>query len=281
MSLVGTLGRMAVGVLVAKGVGKMMSGGRGGASQSGGGGLGGVLGGLLGGGAGGGGGLGGALGGALGGGSRQGQGGSGGGLGDLGALLGGKSGSLGGGQGGSQAGGQAGGMGGGLAGGLGGLLESLGGGAGAAGANTAPPSNGSLGDLLNSALQGEKVPEPSADQEALAKVMIVAMVNAAKSDGQIDQEEQQKIVSHLGDEVTEEERQFVLGEMQSPLDVDGLVKSVPRGSEAQVYMMSLMGIDLDSQEEARYLDGLRQKLGLNEQACNELHQKLGVPTLYS
>lgn len=273
MSLVGTLGRMAVGVLVAKGVGKMMSGGRGGASQSGGGGLGGVLGGLLGGGGGGGGGLGGALGGALGGGSRQGGGGSGGGLGDLGALLGGKSGSLG--------GGQAGGMVGGLAGGLGGLLESLGGGAGAAGANTAPPSNGSLGDLLNSALQGEKVPEPSADQEALAKVMIVAMVSAAKSDGQIDQEEQQKIVSHLGDEVTEEERQFVLGEMQSPLDVDGLVKSVPRGSEAQVYMMSLMGIDLDSQEEARYLDGLRQKLGLTEQACNELHQKLGVPTLYS
>lgn len=261
MSLVGTLGRMAVGVLVAKGVGKMMGGGRGGAAPStggGAGGLGGLLGGLLGGGAGGG------LGGALGGSSRQAPGG-GGGLGDLGALLGGKSG----------------GAGGGMAGGLGGLLEGIGGGGNASAANPAPPAGGSLGDLLNSALQGDKVPEPDAGQEALAKVMIVAMISAAKSDGSIDQEEQKKIVSHLGDEVSEEERQFVLSEMQSPLDVDGLVKSVPRGSEAQVYMMSLMGIDLDSQEEARYLDGLRQKLELSEQICNDLHQKLGVPTLYS
>ena len=73
----------------------------------------------------------------------------------------------------------------------------------------------------------------------------------------------------------------MLSEMQSPLDIDGLVASVPRGSEAQVYMMSLMGIDLDSQEEARYLDSLRQKLGLTEQSVNDIHQKLGVPTLYS
>ena len=256
MSLVGTLGRMAVGVMVAKGVGKMMGGG-----GSSGGGLGGALGGALGGGrrGGAGGGLGGLLGGLTGGGA-----GGGGGLGNLGALLGGKAGAAGG-----------------AAGGLGGLLESIGGGGSNRPDPTRQPDSGSLGGLLNRALQGDEVPQPDASQEALAKVMIQAMIGAAKCDGNIDEDERQKIVSHLGDDVSEEERQFVLAEMQAPLDTDGLVASVPRGSEAQVYMMSLMGIDLDSQEEARYLDSLRQKLGLEESAVNDIHQKLGVPTLYS
>ena len=224
MSLVGTLGRIAVGIAVAKGASAMMNKG-----GSGGGGLGGMLsgatgggglGGLLGGAAGGGG-LGGLLGGALGGGQQQQapnaglQGNqmpsSGGGLGDLGSLLGGAAG-------------------GGAAGGLGGLLESMSGGASAqaqapAGndAGIAPPVGGSLGDLLNSALQGKEIPEPEPAQEDLAKILIQAMVNAAKSDGEIDAEEQQKIVANLGDEVSDEERQFVISEMQTPLDTDAFI----------------------------------------------------------
>ncbi len=269
MSLVGTLGRIAVGIALAKGVGKMVN--RGGASTGGAGGLGGMLGSVLGGGgsAGGlGGGLGGALGGLLGGQQNTQQGSNvsqSGGMGDLGALLGGKAGGS-------------------MAGGLGGLLESISGaasGGASAGSSVPSPSGGSLGDLLNSALQGNKVPEPEPAQEDLARILIQAMVNAAKSDGNIDQSEQQKIVAHLGDEVTEEERQFVIGEMQSPLDLDGFIKSVPRGSEMQVYMMSLLGIDLDSREEAVYLDKLRTGMGMSEEQANAIHQKLGVPTLYN
>ncbi|MEE9318827.1 MAG: DUF533 domain-containing protein [Granulosicoccus sp.] len=246
MSLVGTLGKLAVGVMVAKGVGKMMGGAGGGA----------------------GGGLGGLLGSVLGGASSSGPGsahplpGGAGGLGDLGSLLGGK----------AAAGGAA-------SGGLGGLLESIAGG-GAAADNSAP-IGGSLGDLLNGALQGNKVPEPQPTQESQAKLLIQAMINAAKSDGNIDQAEQQKLVANLGDDVSQEERQFVLSEMQSPLDADGFIKSIPKGSEQQVYMMSLMGIDLDSKAEAQYLDKLRQGIGMSEQASNAIHQKLGVPTLYS
>lgn len=257
MSLVGTLGRIAVGVALAKGVGKMVGGARGG-SSSGAGGLGG---------------LGGLLGSVLGGGSGASAGG-GGGLGDLGALLGGKAGAPGG-----------------MAGGLGGLLESIAGGVGGAAAGSTStggsmnevqsPVGGSLGDLLNSALQGNKIPEPEPAQEDQARILIRAMVNAAKCDGQIDQEEQKKIVSHLGDEVSDEERQFVISEMQSPLDTEGFLKSVPRGAEMQVYMMSLLGIDLDSREEAQYLDTLRKGIGMSEDQCNAIHQKLGVPTIYS
>ncbi len=234
MGLVGTLGRLALGYAVSKGVGKMM--GRGG----GGGGLGGLLGGLTGGGSGAGG------------------------LGDLGALLGGNQ---------SQAPQGDGGVGGavaGQAGGLGGLLESIGGG-----------NSGGLGDLFNAGVQGQAAPPASNDQEAMAKLMIQAMINAAKSDGTIDQNEQQKIVSQLGDDLTEDERQFIISEMQSPLDLNGFTRSIPQGSEQQVYLMSLLGIDLDAQEEARYLDQLRTAMGMSEQQCNAIHQKLGVPSIYA
>lgn len=254
MSLVGTLGRIAVGIAVAKGVGKMMNkGGTAGGAAGGLGGLGGLLGSMLGGG----------------GAGQSSGGGLPGGLGDLGAMLGGKS------------------AGGAMGGGLGGLLESIAGGMGGAAAGggsaseNSSPIGGSLGDLLNSALQGKKIPEPEPAQEDQARILIQAMVNAAKSDGEIDQEEQQKIVSHLGDEVSDEERQFVISEMRAPLDVNGFIKTIPRGAETQVYMMSLLGIDLDSREEAKYLDTLRKGIGMSEQQSNAVHQKLGVPTLYS
>ena len=281
MSLVGTLGRMAVGVMVAKGVGKMMNNRHArGAPTGAGGGLGGMLGGLLGGqgGASGGargtgGGLAGGLGSLLGGGSG---GRSGGGLGDLGAMLGGR----------SPAGGAA--AGGALAGGLGGLLEKIGGGggrapSGASGASGASPSGGSFGDLLNSSLAGDRVDHGQVDpgQEEHARLLIRAMVNAAKSDGQIDEQERERLVEHMGDEATAEDREFVLSEMRAPLDVEGFIKSVPRGAEREVYTMSLMAIDLDEQAEARYLDTLRKGMNLSEADVNSIHEQLGVPALYS
>ena len=107
------------------------------------------------------------------------------------------------------------------------------------------------------------------------------MVNAAKSDGRIDEEEQKRLVEHLGDDATAEDREFVLAEMRAPLDVDAFVKSVPRGAEREVYTMSLMGIDLDEQSEARYLDALRRGMNLSEADANAIHEQLGVPTLYA
>ena len=276
MSLMGTLGKVAMGVIVAKGVGKVM-GGAGGA----GGGLGGLLGGLTGGSAGGaGGGLGGLLGGLTGGNNAQ----AGGAAGGLGGLLSGLTG------GGAQGGSQAGGLGGllaglagggaaagGAAGGLGGLLSSLGG-------ATAPQQGGSstpdFGSMFNDAIQGKEPEQVSQTDEQNAAVLLSAMISAAKADGQLDDEEKRKITEHLGD-VSEEEAAFVASELQKPLDLDALVASVPSGLEQQTYLMSLMAIDLDSKEEAVYLDSLRKGLNISEQASNEIHEKLGAPQLYA
>ncbi len=259
MSMAGMLGKMLVAGLVAKGVGKMMGGG-----NTSGGGIAGALGGLLGGKSGGGGGLGGLLGG----------GGSGGGIGGLlGGLLGG------GGSGSANA--EGGGLGsllgaGASGGGIGGLLNSLSG-------DGASQQSGGIGDILGSFIgntQSAQQPEPTDEQNQQAEILLRAMINAAKSDGEIDKSEQEKIVEHLGD-VSDEEAQFVRNEMSSQLDVDTFIRSVPRGMEQQVYLMSLTAIDLDSQAEAQYLDKLAKGLGISEQASNSIHQQLGVPQLYS
>ncbi|WP_456417686.1 tellurite resistance TerB family protein [Thiolapillus sp.] len=208
----------------------------------------------------------------------------------LGAVLGSV---LGGGQSGASAGSGLGGMLGGLLGGgsssgggvadvLGGLL---GGGAGSA-------SGGGLGDLLGAAMkqfgsapQGmglvnfEPAIEPHQANEQAA-IMIRAMINAAKADGRVDQEEQQHIVEGLGD-VTPDEVEFVKKEMAQPLDVEGFVRSVPRGMERQIYLASLMAIDLDTNPEAQYLHQLAQGLGLDANEVNQLHEQLQVPKLYS
>ncbi|RVU85360.1 tellurite resistance TerB family protein [Leucothrix sargassi] len=271
MSLMGTLGKVAMGVIVAKGVGKVMGGQSGGSST---GGLGGMLGGLMGGQTGGStGGLGGILG-NLAGTSNTAQGGAGlGGL--LGSVLGGQSG-------GAAAGGGLGGLLSGLAGqgqqgtgGLGGLLGQLGG-------ATAPTSGSSpdFGSMFNDALQGKEPEQVSDTDEQNAAVLLRAMISAAKADGQLDAEEQAKITEHLGD-VSAEEAEFVRNELAAPLDLQGLISSVPSGLEQQVYLMSLMSITLDTKEEAVYLDSLRQGLNISEQASNEIHQQLGAPTLYS
>jgi len=216
-------------------------------------------------------------------GGALGMGGSGGGAGGLGGLLGGLtggadqssgSGGLGGMLGNLMAGGgqPSGGQAGGAAGGLGGLLDSLGGGQ-ASGGN-------SLGGMFNQALTGQTPPEPEPDQNAQAEILLRAMINAAKSDGEIDQAEQAEIIEHLG-EVSQDEIAFVRNEMAQPLDVDSFVRSVPQDLKQPVYLMSLLGIKLDSQAEAQYLDRLASGLGISQAQSNDIHNQVGVPPLYA
>ena len=215
--------------------------------------------------------LGSLLGGALGGGNRARPGGAG-----LGGLLAGLAGS------GGAAGGLGGLLGGGGAAGGGGLGNLLGGMMGGS-----PSQGGGLGSLLGMAL-GQQGPggasgqalQASSEQNDQAELLIRAMINSAKADGEIDAEEQQKIVGKLGD-VDEAEAAFVRSEMAKPLDVDGFARSVPQQLGRQVYLVSLLAIDLDNQAEARYLDSLRRGLGIDEKTANEMHVEVGAPALYA
>ena len=267
----------------------------------GGGSLGDVLGGLIGGNQRntGGGGMADVLGGLLGGSQQQQQGG--GGLGDLlGSLTGGS----------GQSGGGIGDLLGGLAGkrqqqapqggGIGDLLGSLLGGGGSSASNSGGMGGaGGLGGLLGGALtkyaqnQNSTAPNPGHDDcdhlpmgvdqaqaEDQATLIIRAMINAAKSDGSIDEAEQEKVVGKLGD-VSQAEADFVRNEFRQPLDVDAFVRSIPRGMEQQIYAVSLMAIDLDTNKEAHYLASLGKGLNIQPQLANQIHEQLGAPVLYS
>lgn len=184
--------------------------------------------------------------------------GSGGAAGALGSLLGG---------GGSSAGG-----------GLGGLLNSLSG-----SSSQQSQGGGGIGDLLSGFMGDQNTAtkmQATAEQDEQAEVLLRAMLNAAKADGEIDKAEQARIIKHL-DDVSAEEEQFLKTELSSPLDTEGFIRSVPRGMEQQVYLMSLTAIDLDSKVEAQYLHQLAQGLRIEQQVCNAIHDQVGAPKLYS
>ncbi|RUM66740.1 MAG: hypothetical protein DSZ06_02685 [Sulfurospirillum sp.] len=155
-------------------------------------------------------------------------------------------------------------------GGLGDLLNSFG---------EKDSQNSNLGNMLNDLLSGKEV-NAGPSEEKKAEVLLYAMLNAAKADGKIDKEEEEKLTKHIGD-ASEEEIKIVKDAIESPLDVDAFVATVPEGMEEQVYIMSLAAINLDTQAEAQYLDTLREKLGISRETANLIHQKAGAPVLYS
>ena len=73
----------------------------------------------------------------------------------------------------------------------------------------------------------------------------------------------------------------VKANLQDALDAAALAREVPKGMEPQVYLMSVMAIDFDSQDEAQYLHKLAQAMGLSPQVINQIHQQVGVQNLYS
>lgn len=113
------------------------------------------------------------------------------------------------------------------------------------------------------------------DTEAL---MLRAMLSAAKADGRVEEDEIQRIVGKIGaDGLSEEERQFLISELRTPLDLDALVAAVPNEMvAAEVYTASLLAIDLDTEAEIAYLRRLAQALGLDGTTVARLHQITGA-----
>ena len=143
-----------------------------------------------------------------------------------------------------------------------------------------PQNDRSFGELFNDSLATQDEPEvaPTPEQNAVAGLMLRAMLQAAKSDGKIDDAEKQRLLSQIGD-LDDEDRQFIRDQMAAPVDAQALARDVPKGLETQVYMMSLLAIDFDHEEEARYLRELAQALGLQQDAVNDVHEQVGVQNL--
>jgi len=147
-------------------------------------------------------------------------------------------------------------------------------------------SGGGLGGMLGGLLGGGKnkaeavSPEERDQMDDDATLLLRAMINAAKADGTIEQDEVDNIVKRLGD-LDNNEKQFLETEFKAPLDLEAFVATVPNELDEEVYAFSLMGIRLDTKQEAQYLASLAQGLGISPSTANAIHDKLGVQKIFS
>lgn len=112
--------------------------------------------------------------------------------------------------------------------------------------------------------------------EANARLMIRAMIQAAKADGVIDAAERQTILDHLT-EASDDEIAFVQAEMDAPVDAMALANDTAAHARAQVYSAALMAIKVDTPAEQAFLAQLAQGLGLEEATVAGIHASMGKP----
>jgi uncharacterized membrane protein YebE (DUF533 family) len=170
----------------------------------------------------------------------------------------------------------------------GGIEDLLGQLTGAGAAKDAPVrkgQGGGVGDLLDQVMNDRRsgkpitLEEPEHEAEVSAALMLRAVIQAVKCDGELDDDERARLTKAMGD-ADAREVQAVQAELNRPVDVKGLARAVPAGLEPQVYVMSLMAINLDQKAEAEYLHSLAEALELSPQEVNALHDKARAPRLY-
>lgn len=130
---------------------------------------------------------------------------------------------------------------------------------------------------------GLMAPQTEAERRELerhAEIVFKAMINAAKADGQIDREEIRRIVGKLQEAgVDAETQQYVMAEMQRPMDTRQLVAEAKGRPElaAELYAASLLAIEVDTPAERDYLVQLAAGLGLNPEVTGRIAAMVGLP----
>ena len=143
----------------------------------------------------------------------------------------------------------------------------------------APRSPAPQSPAPRSSVTHRSSPTHEADPNERALILVRAMANAAKADGRVDRDEQQSILSHIKDP-SPDVIQFLQDEFRKPLDVQGFANSVPTGMEQQVYMLSLIAMDLDTGVEAKYLMELSDALRLSPEVRQQIHDRVGAPNIF-
>jgi uncharacterized membrane protein YebE (DUF533 family) len=134
------------------------------------------------------------------------------------------------------------------------------------------------GGTMPVGLKAPDTPDERATLERNAALMLKAMINAAKSDGEISQDEMQRIVGKLRESGADAQaQQWVMGELSKPLDLDAFVAEIPSPEvAAEVYAASLLAVEVDTDAEREYLRHLAQRSGLNPAVVQYINQTMGV-----
>lgn len=133
---------------------------------------------------------------------------------------------------------------------------------------TAAAGSKTMTDMMGTMMGGTPA---NAMMEENARLMISAMIQAAKADGEIDAEERRKILDHLT-EASDEEIAFVEAELDKPVDVSALASATGDAMKAQVYASARMAIQVDTPQENAYLNQLAAALDLSDETRARIDQ---------
>lgn len=142
-----------------------------------------------------------------------------------------------------------------------------------------PPPPPSGGAMPASPPPMPMTPAPAAvTQSGDAVLLIRAMIAAANADGVIDQEERNRILEKLKSlTLSREEHGFIVQELLAPKELDTIVEQVHTPELArQVYAVSLLAIEVDTDAERDYMSRLAERLGLDTAAVEEVHKELEI-----
>ena len=146
---------------------------------------------------------------------------------------------------------------------------------------------GTAVDAAPQSVDAELVPAPegsafmpaeddSVGQDALGLTLVRAMIAAARSDGRLDAQESQAIfqrIESLG--LDYESQSLLVAEMGQPVDMDALVASATSPEvAAEIYIASLLAIDVDTAAEKSYLAMLAARLNIPPELATELRHQV-------
>jgi len=109
--------------------------------------------------------------------------------------------------------------------------------------------------------------------DAQARLMVRGMIAAAKADGVLDDFERAAILDRFHD-LDADDVTFVKEELKKPLDIQTLAAEAnTEGIGTELYIATLLAIDIDTEEEERYLADLADLLELDAETVADLHTR--------
>ena len=123
-------------------------------------------------------------------------------------------------------------------------------------------------------------PSTESGQQTLARHLLRAMIAAAKADGHVDAQEQARIFAEMDKlPLGADDKGFVMDELRAKLDVDAVAGAAATPEEAaEIYMASLLAIDVDNAAERGYLAMLAARLRLDDALVAHLHGSVASAT---
>ena len=122
--------------------------------------------------------------------------------------------------------------------------------------------------------------QPTTQQQATdAEIILLAMIDAAKSDGQVDSNELNQIMKKLQESgVGQEGVNYVINKLNAPMETAKILAATRNRPDlaAQVYAASLMAIEVDTDAERNYLDKLAKGMGLTADVIRNIEDMTGT-----